>query len=83
MLKALPTLERLSPGAGVDLVRRTSAPVVVISTPTGSLGARRHLSHDELIEQTLSASGRQAVRFEMAGEAVFVARKPTSARMRE
>lgn len=83
MLKTLPTLERLAPGAGVDLVRRTPAPVMVISTATGSLGARRHLRHDELIEQTLASSGREAARFEMAGEAVFVARNLTCARMRE
>ena len=73
MLKTLPTLERLEPGAGVDLVRRTAAPVVVISTATGSLGGRRHLRHDELIERTLADSGRQATRFEVAGEAVVVA----------
>ena len=73
MLKTLPTLERLAPGAGVDLVRRTAAPVVVISTATGSLGGRRHLRHDELIERTLAGSGRQATRFEVAGEAVVVA----------
>ena len=73
MLKTLPTLERLAPGAGVDLVRRTVAPVVVISTATGSLGGRRHLRHDELIERTLADSGRQATRFEVAGEAVVVA----------
>ena len=73
MLKTLPTLERLAPGAGVDLVRRTAAPVVVISTATGSLGGRRHLRHDELIERTLADSGRQATRFEVAGEAVVVA----------
>lgn len=73
MLKTLPTLERLEPGAGVDLVRRTVAPVVVISTATGSLGGRRHLRHDELIERTLAAGGRRAARFEMAGEAVVVA----------
>ncbi len=72
MLKTLPTLERLEPGAGVDLVRRAAAPVVVISTATGSLGGRRHLRHDELIERTLAASGRRAARFEMAGEAVVV-----------
>lgn len=72
MLKTLPTLERLEPGVGVDLVRRTAAPVVVISTATGSLGGRRHLRHDELIERTLAASGRRAARFEMAGEAVVV-----------
>ena len=73
MLKTLPTLERLAPGAGVDLVRRTAAPVVVISTATGSLGGRRRLRHDELIERTLAGSGRQATRFEVAGEAVVVA----------
>ena len=73
MLKTLPTLERLAAGAGVDLVRRTAAPVVVISTATGSLGGRRHLRHDELIERTLADSGRQATRFEVAGEAVVVA----------
>ena len=73
MLKTLPTLERLEPGAGVDLVRRLTAPVVVISTATGSLGGRRHLRHDELIERTLADSGRQAARFEVAGEAVAVA----------
>ena len=73
MLKTLPTLERLEPGAGVGLVRRTAAPVVVISTATGSLGGRRHLRHDELIERTLAAGGRRAARFEMAGEAVVVA----------
>lgn len=72
MLKTLPTLERLAPGAGVDLVRRLTAPVVVISTATGSLGGRRHLRHDELIERALAASGRRAARFEMAGEAVVV-----------
>jgi len=82
MLKTLPTLERLEPDAGVDLVRRTAAPVVVISTATGSLGGRRHLRHDELIERTLAASGRRAVRFQMAGEAVVVASSPTSARTR-
>ena len=73
MLKTLPTLERLEPGAGVGLVRRTAAPVLVISTATGSLGGRRHLRHDELIERTLAAGGRRAARFEMAGEAVVVA----------
>ena len=73
MLKSLPTLERLEPGAGVDLVRRLTAPVLVISTATGSLGGRRHLRHDELIERTLAAGGRRAARFEMAGEAVVVA----------
>lgn len=73
MLKTLPTLERLEPGAGVDLVRRTPAPVVVISTATGSLGGRRHLRHDALIDRTLPASRRRAARFEMAGEAVVVA----------
>ncbi len=73
MLKTLPTLERLEPGAGVGLVRRTAAPVVVISTATGSLGGRRHLRHDELIERALAAGGRRAARFEMAGEAVVVA----------
>ena len=73
MLKTLPTLERLEPGAGVGLVRRTAAPVVVISTATGSLGGRRHLRHDELIERTLAAGGRRAARCEMAGEAVVVA----------
>ena len=72
MLKTLPTLERLAPGAGVELVCRTAAPVVVISTATGSLGGRRHLRHDELIERTLAASGRRAARFELAGEAVVV-----------
>ena len=44
----------------------------MISTATGSLGGRRHLRHDELIERTLTASGRRAARFEMAGEAVVV-----------
>ena len=73
MLKTLPTLERLEPGAGIGLVRRTAAPVVVISTATGSLGGRRHLRHDELIERTLAAGGRRAARFETAGEAVVVA----------
>ena len=73
MLKTLPTLERLAPGAGVDLVRRLTAPVVVITTATGSLGGRRHLRHDELIERTLADSGRQAARFEVAGESVAVA----------
>ena len=73
MLKTLPTLERLEPGAGVDLVRRLTAPVLVISTATGSLGGRRHLRHDELIERMLAAGGRRAARFEMAGEAVVVA----------
>ena len=73
MLKTLPTLERLTPGTGVELVCRTAAPVVVISTATGSLGGRRHLRHDELIERTLAASGRRAARFELAGEAVVVA----------
>ncbi len=75
MLKTLPTLERLAPGAGGDLVRRTAAPVVVISTATGSLGGGRRLRHDELIERALADGGRrQAARFEMAGEAVVVAR---------
>ena len=87
MLKTLPTLQRLAPGAGVDLVRRLTAPVVVISTATGSLSGRRHLRHDELIERTLADSGRQAARFEVAGESVAVAwqegRDPlTSARTR-
>lgn len=54
-------------------VRLTAAPVVVISTATGSLGGRRHLRHDGLIERTLAASGRRAARFEVAGEAVVVA----------
>ena len=75
MLKTLPTLERLAPGAGVDLVRRTAEPVVVISTATGSLGGGRRLRHDDLIEQALAAGGRRpAARFEMAGESVVVAR---------
>ena len=73
MLKTLPTLERLEPGAGVDLVCRTPAPVVVISTATGSLGGRRHLRHDALIDRALAAGRRRAARFEMAGEAVVVA----------
>ncbi len=75
MLKTLPTLERLAPGAGAELVRRTAAPVVVISTATGSLGGGRRLRHDGLIERALAAGGRRAAaRFEMAGEAVVVAR---------
>lgn len=75
MLKTLPTLERLAPGAGAELMRRTGAPVVVISTATGSLGGGRRLRHHGLIERALSAGGRRAAaRFEMAGEAVVVAR---------
>lgn len=75
LLKALPTLERLAPGASSELLRRITVPVVVISTATNSLGRRsvRRLSHDALIERTLADSGRrQVVRFEMAGEAVIV-----------
>lgn len=75
LLKTLPTLERLAPGAGGDLLRRIAAPVVVISTATGSLGGGRRLRHDDLIERALAAGGRrQAARFEMAGESVVVAR---------
>lgn len=75
LLKAVPTLERLEPGTSGALVRELAAPVVVISTATGSLGGRRSLRHDELIERTLAAGGRRpAARFELAGEAVVVAR---------
>ena len=76
LLKTVPTLERLAPGTSGDLVRRIAAPVVVISTATGSLGGgRRRLRHDELIERTLAAGGRRpAARFEIAGESVVVAR---------
>ncbi len=75
LLKTIPTIERLSPGASKELLQRISAPVVVISTATGSLGRRskRHLRHDAKIERIVEESGRKASRFRIASEAVVVA----------
>jgi len=75
LLKTIPTLERLSPGASNELLQRISAPVVVISTATGSLSrrSRRHLRHDALIERVVEESGRKARLFRVASEAVVVA----------
>jgi 16S rRNA (guanine(1405)-N(7))-methyltransferase len=78
LLKSFPCLEHLEPGAGLRVVEKVRAPVVVVSFPAASLGGGRRgmgTHHEERFRTQFAHRTRQLECRRLSGEVVFVLRK--------
>jgi len=78
VLKALPTLEQIRKGAGMDLLRGLRAPVMLVSFSARSLGGRDKgmaRAHEQRFTAAAAAEGWALERYSFPTELVFRVRK--------
>lgn len=78
LMKALPTLDRIKEGLGIECVDAVDAPVVVVSFPTRSLGGKRKgmgRSYEEGFSVAADKAGWSYTKIEFPGELAFIVRK--------
>lgn len=78
LMKALPTLDRIKEGLGIECVEAVDAPVVVVSFPTKSLGGKRKgmgRNYEEGFSSAAERAGWSYSKLEFPGELAFIVRK--------
>lgn len=78
MMKLLPTLDRIRPGLGLEVLDRADAPVVAVTFPTRSLGGRQksmERNYSEGFEAALDKRGWPYRRLVIGQELAYIVRK--------
>lgn len=78
MMKLIPTLDRIRPGLGLEVLEKVRAPVVCVSFPTRSLGGRRksmERNYSEGFEAELGKRGWAYSRMSIGHELAYIVRK--------
>ncbi len=78
MMKLIPTLDRIKPGLGLEVLDKVKAPVVAVSFPTRSLGGRQksmERNYSEGFEAELAKRGWQYDRMSIGHELAYIVRK--------
>jgi len=79
VLKAVPTLEHVTKGAGMDLLRALDAPYLLVSFPVRSLGGRHKgmaQNYGDWFRAAARAEGWQLEQFVFSTELAFIVGKP-------
>lgn len=78
MMKLIPTLDRIKPGLGMEVLEKVSAPITAVTFPTRSLGGRdksMERNYSESFEAELNKRGWPYSRIGIGRELAYIVRK--------